>query len=224
MNHREKLLHKASQCYLNAGLTDDACRCFEALKDYGQVARLHEQQERWEDAAVAYSQVQDWLDAARCYQRCEQPIEAAQCYLNGGNRFQAAWVFAEQAHYFNRAQSIIQQIATQSLTDTLVRDIILARCEAGNGDTKNAGKYIHNVIHHFGDLEPGPGRQRIEEWALVVAQHLGRPDLSASLYAAAYNAGVPGAEERWEAWAIKTLGDATGVPLQAELTMSVEEQ
>ncbi|MCP4696693.1 MAG: hypothetical protein GY862_07575 [Gammaproteobacteria bacterium] len=212
MSDRDKLLRKASQCYLNAGLSDDACRCFDALGDYRRAARLHEEQNRWKEAAQAYAQAQSWLDAARCYLRSEQPAEAAQCYLNGDDKLQAAWIFAEQAHCFKRARSILQQqdFAADSLSDTLTRDIILARCEAGNGDAGKAGKYIHNVIHAFADLEPGPGRLRVEEWVLAVARHLGRPDLSVSLYAAACNAGVPEAEERWEAWAVKVLGDASG--------------
>jgi len=219
MSSQEKLLRQASECYLKAGLIDDACRCFEKLDDYAKVADLYEQQQRWEKAALGYRSAQLWHEAARCYLRCEQPIEAAQCFLNGNDPFQAAWIFAQQAHLFNRARSILQQVTIESLADELSRDLILARCEAGNGRYQQAGIYLHGVISQFEQLAHKPHCQQIEQWAVAVAEQIERPDLIASIYAAAYLAGNPKAEQRWEAWAMESLGDATGVPLTPSLEL-----
>jgi len=213
MSNREKLLRQASDCYINAGLIDDACRCFEKLGDYVKVAHLYEQQQRWEKAALSYRRAQLWHEAAGCYLRCEQPLEAAQCFLNGNDRFQAAWVFAQQAYLFNRARSILQQVTIESVADELSRDLILACCEAGNGKVQQAGIYLHHVISQFDQLTHNPRCEQIEQWAVAVAEQIERPDLIASIYAAAYLAGSPKAEQRWEAWAMESLGDATGVPL-----------
>jgi hypothetical protein len=45
-----------------------------------------------------------------------------------------------------------------------------------------------------------------------VARSLRRPDLTAQIYADAYQAGNPEAEERWARWALEALGDAGGIP------------
>jgi formylglycine-generating enzyme required for sulfatase activity len=98
----------------------------------------------------------------------------------------------------------------KELADELSRDLILARCDAERLESQ-AGLVVSKVIKNFPNL-PLTHRQRIEEWAVAVAQRLGRFDLVATTYAIAYTTGTPEAEVRWEAWALSTLGDATGVP------------
>jgi len=56
----------------------------------------------------------------------------------------------------------------------------LARCEAEIGSKSQAGLVISKVIEQFPQL-PLIHRQRIEEWAVKVAQHLGRFDLVATI-------------------------------------------
>ncbi|OAD22617.1 serine/threonine protein kinase, partial [Candidatus Thiomargarita nelsonii] len=129
------------------------------------------------------------------------------------DRFQAAWIFAQQAKLFNRARSILQQVTIKSVADELSRDLILACCEAGNGKAQQAGIYLHSVISQFDQLTHNPRCQQIEQWAVTVGKQIDRPDLIASIYAAADLAGSPKVEQRWEAWAMERLGDATGVPL-----------
>jgi formylglycine-generating enzyme required for sulfatase activity len=98
----------------------------------------------------------------------------------------------------------------KELADELSRDLILARCDAERLESQ-AGLVVSKVIKNFPNL-PLTHRQRIEEWAVAVAQRLGRFDLVATTYAIAYTTGTPKSEVRWEAWALSTLGDATGVP------------
>ena len=153
MSDRQQLLRKASQCYLNAGLVDDACRCFEILKDYIRAARLHEQQKRWKEAAQAYSQVQAWLDAARCYEFGNQLVDAADCYLNANEQLKAAWILAEHAHYFKRAHNIAHAINPDTLAESLLREIILARCDVGFDNNNQAAEYLNRVINQLNQLE-----------------------------------------------------------------------
>ena len=218
-NKREQLLRKAIYCYQQAGMIDDVCRCLEKLGDYLAAARIHEQQQRWLPAAEAYRQAQAWLDAARCYWQCEHSFaeEAAECFVKAGERLQAAWVYAEGAQRFYRARLLLQETPIESLVEEVSRDLILARCEVGIGSAQKAGFFVHNVLTRFPELPLGY-RQRIENWAVTVAQRLSRFDLVATAYAIAYTTGTPDSEKRWEAWALSELGDATGVPTTPSLT------
>lgn len=220
MTERERLLRKASQCYLNSGLVKDASRCYKNLNDYAKLASLYEELGQWEQAAQAYSdlaqehqQIQAWIEAARCFQQCKQYVEAAQCYINAGENLQAAWLFAEYANQFQHAQTLLKKLKATSLVDKLSQAIINARCLLGKGDTEQASQHINDVIQKYETLNSLASQQKITEWTLKVMGHLNRPDLTASLYALAYTAGIIGIEDHWENWAIKTLGDASGIPL-----------
>ena len=185
-NKREQLLRKAIYCYQQVGMMDDVCRCLEKLGDYLAAARIHEQQQRWLPAAEAYRQAQAWLDAARCYWQCEHSFaeEAAECFVKAGERLQAAWAYAEGAQRFYRARLVLQQTPIETIVEEVSRDLILARCEAGTGSAQKAGFFVHNVLTRFPELPLGY-RQRIENWAVTVAQHLSRFDLVATVYAIA---------------------------------------
>ncbi len=50
------------------------------------------------------------------------------------------------------------------------------------------------------------------DWLLAVAESISRPDLTALVFAAAHQAGVPDAHQRWRIWSGKALGDVAGVP------------
>jgi tetratricopeptide (TPR) repeat protein len=214
---RTELLNRAAHCYLSADLLDDACRCFEQLEDYARAARLHERQERWEPAARCYERARTWADAARCYLQCALPEEAARCLLKTDNSLDAAWILAEQAHRFERAYDISQAIMPTGLAEALAVKLITARCQAGWQHPEQAVVILGDVLRRLAELEANPERQRLETWALTVAEVLQRPDLSATFHAAAVVAGTPGAVRRWEVWALQHLGDATGVPLENAL-------
>ncbi|MCP4220337.1 MAG: hypothetical protein GY765_37245 [bacterium] len=140
------------------------------------------------------------------------PAEAAQCLLNIKDYLHAAWLFAEHAGLFNRARSVLREVNPENVVEELTYDVIMARCEKGNGLASTAVELLNAVITRFGELDKGPDRRRIEEWTMAVIKHLGRPDLSAAMFAAAYAAGFHEVEQRWEDWALQNLGDAAGVP------------
>ncbi len=207
------LLARAASCYARAGWNREACRCFEQTGQHAEAARLYEIMELWPPAAEAYVLAGAWSSAARCYLRAGEPAPAAEYLLKAGEPLEAGWVLAEHLHRFQRARAVVDDAATPHVSDEAARELVLARCEAGSRQPGPAAKRLRRVIAGFGELGPGFGRQRIEDRVVAVASTLGRPDLAARLYAAVNAAQVPGAVERWEAWALETLGDATGIPM-----------
>jgi hypothetical protein len=221
MSWRAELLRRAANCYLGSDRVDDACRCFEQLGDDARAARLHERRGRWLSAARGYERAGIWTDAARCYERGQLPSAAAECLLKAGDRLQAAWLLAQQAGRWQRAHWLVQEMTSAAPAETLARELVLARCEAAGGHPRAAATRLRQVLSRLGELS-GPDRQRLETWAFAVAECLHRPDLTASLHAAAVTAGTPGAERRWESWALATLGDATGIPLARSTSATLE--
>jgi hypothetical protein len=221
MSWRTELLHRAANCYLCADRVDDACRCFEQLGDDARAARLHERQGRWLQAARGYERAGIWTDAARCYEHCQLPGEAAECSLKAGDRLQAAWLLAQQAGRWQRARWLVQELTPVAPAEMLALELVLARCEVAGGHPQAAATRLRQVIRRLGELS-GLDRQRVESWAFAVAECLHRPDLTASLHAVAVTAGTPGAERRWESWALATLGDATGIPLDRSASATLE--
>ncbi len=212
MSARAKLLHNAARCYLSASMRNDACRCFELSGDALQAAKIHEEEKRWEKAAPLYRAAHAWREAARCFQRCGMPLDAGQCFLNAKDLTMSAWSFADGARLYDRARSLLRRMNPDQPTGRVMHDIILSRCEAGNGSRARAVKLLRATISRFPQLDTAPSRVQAEEWTMVVARHLRRPDLTAAIHAAAHAAGFPDAARRWEAWAMEALGDAAGVP------------
>ena len=212
--YAEELLRRAANCYLGADLVDDACHCFEQLGDDALAARLHERQGRFLQAAQGYERTGNWTDAARCYQRCGLPNEAAACLLQAGDRWQAAWLLADQAGRWQRARLLAQELTPTTLMETLALELLLARCEAAGMHPRTAAARLQRVLQRLIEVPTGVERQQLESWAFAIANCLRRPDLAATLHAAAVVAGMPGASQRWESWALSNLGDATGIPLE----------
>jgi formylglycine-generating enzyme required for sulfatase activity len=161
-------------------------------------------------AIACYEQAGQIEDMCRCLQALGEYVEAAELYAANSEPWLSAWMYAEGAHLFHQARYLVQDLPIKELADELSRDLILARCDAERLESQ-AGLVVSKVIKNFPNL-PLIHRQRIEEWAVAVAQQLGRFDLVATTYAIAYTTGTPESEVRWEAWALSTLGDATGVP------------
>ncbi|HLX10923.1 MAG TPA: hypothetical protein VKY89_23945 [Thermoanaerobaculia bacterium] len=216
MSEPVSLLEKARQCYLAAGWLVDACRLSENLGDHARAAQLNERLGRVEAAAEAYARAGLWRDAARCFESCGRPREAAECLVESGEFLAASWLLADRAHRFAHAREVAARLEPASPAEALLRDLVVARCEQGGGEPAAAARRLRQAAAGLGRIEGVQERLRAEQWALAVGQSLRRPDLVAMVYAAAYTAGNPGAEERWEIWARDALGDASGVPRRAE--------
>jgi formylglycine-generating enzyme required for sulfatase activity len=172
--------------------------------------KMYTRTELLRKAIACYEQAGQIEDMCRCLRALGEYVEAAELYAANNEPWLSAWMYAEGAHLFHQARYLVQDLPVNDLADELSRDLILARCDAERLESQ-AGLVVSKVIKNFPNL-PLIHRQRIEEWAVAVAQRLGRFDLVATTYAIAYTTGTPESEVRWEAWALSTLGDATGVP------------
>ncbi|MCP4656968.1 MAG: hypothetical protein GY856_16275, partial [bacterium] len=209
-----ELLLRAARCYEGAGWSADACRCYEGAGHPAEAARLYEARELWAPAARAYAEASEWSAAARCYLRAGEPEPASECLLKAGERLEASWVLAEDLHRFRHARSIVRELETDDDVDSVVRELVLARCEAGLREPGPASRRLRGVVRRLAELDSGLARDRVAERASAVARSLRRPDLEVLVHATASEAVVPGAAERWEAWAVTKLGDASGVPME----------
>ncbi len=209
------LLLRAAHCYVRAGWADDAGRCFQGAGHPLAAARLYEQRRQWAPAARAYAEAAEWQGAGRCYLRAGEPGPAADCLLKAGQKLEAAWILAAELHQFRRAHELARAsgAADSDRDEALARELVLARCEAGLDQSRDAARRLRGLLDELPGLLPMIG-QRAERRALAVAGSLGRPDLQALILAAASRAGIPGAFERWQAWAVDTLGDASGLPIE----------
>lgn len=213
MSERRALLLRAAECYLGAGLRDDACRCLEGAGDYAGAARHYESLGRLDQAALAYRLGRAWRDAARCLLACNRPLEAAQSLENAGEPLAAAWVLAEIAQRYDRARALAQSVAPETLAATMERQLVLARCEAGNGSRARAAGLLAGQIRALASLGPDADPERLLDWALTVAARLDRADLTGALFAVARRTGgFRDLEQRWEIWSMARLGMAAGVP------------
>lgn len=203
-----------------------AALCYEQTGDYAQAARCHEEAGHPLKAAELWEQAKDPVRAAECWQRARRPRRAARCLLAAG-RYEAAAECFEQAHDLLRAGwtlvTLTRSFATaeqlfavarttsagERLRRELGRNLAVAR---SYGETGTLLTTLAGVPDRLGSLAPARERAETEVWAVTAADHVGRPDLGALVFAASYRAGVTGCADRWQRWATSALGDTTGVP------------
>jgi hypothetical protein len=205
----DHLLRQAAKCYVEAQWADDACRVFEQVGNFARAAYYHEKQSRWARAAHFYALAGQWRSAARCYLLCDSPVEAADCLLRVNQPLNAAWYLSHLAHHFVRAESVARTVIPASRAEKLGIDLVVARCQAGTGAHGRAARELRSIVEQFGELLTMP---HLIEWALAVAEALRRPDLTALVYAAAVNSGVPDASEKWQQWSAQMLGSKIILP------------
>jgi hypothetical protein len=207
---RAALLSRAVYCYGRAACNDDACRCLEKLGDFSGAAPLHERAERWDRAAWCFEQAGQWVAAARCYRQAGEPLEAARCLVNAGELLEAGWLLAHAAHRPDRARAVLAQVNPRTTEEQLALALAQARCTVGS-ERHTADNAVRRVADRLAQTAPGWERDRILDWALALTEVPDRPDLTAQLYAAAVDAAIPQAAERWEKWALERLGNASGI-------------
>ncbi|HAI70251.1 MAG TPA: hypothetical protein DCM38_12550, partial [Gammaproteobacteria bacterium] len=120
-------------------------------------------------AIDCYEQAGQIDDMCRCLKALGEYSQAAVLYEQNNEPWQVAWMYAQEANLFYQARYRVQQTPVNDLADELSRDLTLARCEAQIGSKSQASLTISKVIEQFPKL-PFIHRQRIEEWAVLVAQ------------------------------------------------------
>jgi hypothetical protein len=217
---RAQLYAGAAACYGRAGLPAPAVRCLEQAGDWSGAALMHRHARAWGRAADCHERAGQWSAAAECHLNADQPSAAARCMDSAGDPLGAAWVLAHLAHSPAQARALLDRPAPKPAdgtpaADPAAADLVLARTLAER-DPQEAARILRHVsagLAEAAPAEPGPGRERLLDWAHTLAgEVLLRPDLTAELHAAAHRAGLPESLRRWEAWAHAELGDSGGVP------------
>jgi tetratricopeptide (TPR) repeat protein len=213
-----ELFQKAASCYLRAvdgnpgqgadAYLDDACRLFEQLGDFRQLALIHRRRGRFDLAADAYERANNWRDAAACYADGRRFDDAASAYERAGDALEAAWVWADGAHRFERARRLLRSIEDDGKTPQVEIDVVRARCDAGSGARAPAVRLLNRIIESLSSESSVIVTTRVLARCEVVAAAVGRPDLQQQILATAVARGIPRAEEHWDDWARRTLGES----------------
>ncbi len=210
MTTPRQLLASAADCYMRAGSLRDGARCLVAIEDHHAAGRLYERASEPGMAAECFERAGDFLAAARCHQAAGDASRAIDCFVRADRALDAGWLACDEGHMV-RARRILRGADARTRAETMRRELGLARCEvAGPRRSAALERAIHDVESRIAS-EPRGVASELEQWAVQAADAEGRFDLSSRVFAAACTVGDPGAEARWRAWALRVLGDATGV-------------
>ncbi|WP_322770570.1 hypothetical protein, partial [Frankia sp. Cr1] len=119
--------------------------------------------------------------------------------------------------------------AVASMSDALLRRLVLARCDVADG---LPDRHILPALADVQAMLAGPSvtepawpansaSRRIEEWAVVLAEAAYRYDQVALVFAAAVRGRRAGAEQRWAEWSARVLHTELTLPSGAVSTGAV---
>lgn len=211
----DRFLRDAIRCYINAGWEGDLFRLYDHLGDYQQAGAHHESKGRYAEAASCFEQAQLFERAAHCYLRLGESERGAECLIRAGKQLEAAWVLAHDCKGYVQARILLDRVTPRTDEDRLSRDLVEVSITAGNHDARRAALMLQEIIAQLAEA-PSYGMQHQRERARLLAEEMNRPDLVALCLAGDFRAGVPKAGETWEHWAVRCLGDASGVPEEPE--------
>ena len=209
--HLEQILNQAAMCYAKADWSKDASRLFKQLGNFKSAAVHYENQGLDALAAQCYFSAKEWDNAARCFLTSNQPELAAESLLKAKKRLQAAWLWAHEANTYNKAKAIINKIKDEKPNTVMGKELILARCEAGQKEERTASRRIKKILLNNDTSSIAPFILYIE-WIKTVVSILQRPDLMMETHAAAFRMEIPNARQKWLKWSKEVLGTVEGIP------------
>jgi hypothetical protein len=188
-----------------------------------------------------------WEAAGDCYQLAGSPAEAARCYREGGlfrraaglyrdlgmvpeaaDMFAAAgepewavWLLAHVNGDPAGARRMIDEHPSGTNATALVivlRELAEARCAAAEGAPAAAALPALAAAQRFWGGSSAVYDTRVEEWAVALADVVGRPDQVALMYAAGVRAGRFGADHRWLDWSAQRFGRPVILPANRPAT------
>lgn len=167
-----------------------------------------------------------WEQAARCYESAGAPAEAARCYLEASAYRRAGDLYRQLGRYAEAAEAyapisavdaawlLAHHVGDSARARALLPNphdplewLVLARCDIVDGSTMDNVLDALEMARAAIGLQIGD-QQRIEAWAIQVAESARRYDQVALIFAACVLAGRQGAEGRWRDWAATHLGGA----------------
>jgi tetratricopeptide (TPR) repeat protein len=209
---RLHLLAQAALCFEQADEPTEAARCREKAGELVAAAELYRAAGDLTSAAGCYRRAGRTGDAASCLLALGRPEDAAVLWEEAGHRLEAAWILAICARAPQRARHMLAGAAPTGPGEDLRLRITAALCAALERRPEPLAAVLVEAEQALPGLTPASEQAKLVQWAVQAADQLGRPDLAAQVYAAAYRCRVPGIASRWRDWARSALGGIAGIP------------
>ncbi|GAA3250421.1 hypothetical protein ACFO1B_40135 [Dactylosporangium siamense] len=171
----------------------------------------------WASAARNYEAAGLLQEAARCHHRAGSlrravdlyaelglHHEAATVLAENGNAVGGAWRLAHHAHDPAAARLMLRRAPGPA--GRLLHRLVSARCDLLDGVSETVVTDALDAAQDLLDGGPPDDAQRIESWAVLLAEEIRRPDLVALVFAAAVRGDRQGAAQRWQVWAQRRYG------------------
>ncbi|MGW4064340.1 hypothetical protein ACWEGE_39055 [Amycolatopsis sp. NPDC004747] len=209
---RLHLLAQAALCFEQAGRLEDAARCRERAGEPVPAAELYRTAGNLTKAAVCYRRAGRTGDAATCLLALGRPEDAAELFGSAGRHLEAAWILALDARLPQRAHQELAWVRPDGRAENLRLGLARALCSALERRPDALVAALEDVERHLAEVTPADEQAKVTRWAVQAADHLGRPDLAAQVFAAAYRCRLRGTAAQWRDWARTALGGTAGVP------------
>ncbi|MGS2640169.1 hypothetical protein [Streptosporangium sp. G12] len=209
---RVHLLGQAALCFEQVGRFADAARCREGAGEPVAAAELYRRADDVAEAARCYQRAGLTGEAARCLLELGRPEDAAELLEQAGQLLEAGWTLVADARRSAQARRLLTQVRPTQPGARLRHRIAEALCAALEGRPQSLIDALLEVEEKLAEVNPASERARAERWAVQAADQIGRPDLAAQVFAAAYRCGQRGVVARWRAWGGQALGGMAGIP------------
>ncbi|TCO52888.1 hypothetical protein [Actinocrispum wychmicini] len=209
---RLHMLAQAALCFEQAGRPADAARCRDRAGEPVAAAELWRAAGEEAKAADCYRRAGRTGDAAACLLALGRPEDAAELWREAGRPLEAAWILAVDARQPQRTHRLVTRIKPAGRGEELRLRLTVALCAALERRPESLVTALRAVERELAEVTPASEQDKLVRWAVQAADHLGRPDLAAQVFAAAYRCRVRGVTARWREWARSALGGTAGVP------------
>jgi hypothetical protein len=209
---RLHLLAQAALCFEQAGQPVEAARCREKAGEPVAAADLFRSAGELAQAATCYRRAGRTADAASCLLELGRPVSAAELWEQAGDRLEAAWILAIDAKQPQRARGLLAGVTADGPGASLRIRITSALCTALELRPGVLVAVLQEAEEQLPAVTPASEQARLMRWAVQAADQVGRPDLAAQIFGAAYRCRLPGTAARWREWARSSLGGVAGIP------------
>jgi tetratricopeptide (TPR) repeat protein len=209
---RLHLLEQAATCFQQAGQYAEAARCRDKAGEPLAAADLFRTAGELSKAADCYRRAGRTANAVSCLVELGRPEDAAALWEAAGNRLEAAWILAIDARKPQRARHVLDDVSPTGPGEGLRLRITVALCAALERRSNELADVLRRAEEELASVTPASEQARVMQWAVQAADQLGRPDLAAQVFAAAYRCRLPGTTDHWREWARSALGGIAGIP------------
>jgi hypothetical protein len=215
---RLHLLAEAALCFEQAGQPAEAARCRDKAGEPVAAAELFRAAGELGKAADCYRRGGRTAEAVSCLLALGRPEDAAALWEEAGDPLEAAWVLAIDAHAPQRARELLTSASPGHASQRPGRGgalrfaIVGAVCAHLERQSAELADVLDGVELSLPEIAPASEQAKVLRWAVAAGDLLGRPDLGARVFGAAYRCGLRGTASLWREWARSALGGTAGIP------------